>query len=50
MDPISLAVEVELGSLLLSLVGLAAALLGYRRQQERYRQRQRHARLLREKS
>lgn len=50
MDPISLVVEVEIGTLLLSLVGLVAAWLGYRRQHERYWQRQRHARLLREKA
>jgi hypothetical protein len=48
MDPISLAVEVELGSLLLSVVGVIAAWLGYRRQHERYQQRLRHALILRQ--
>lgn len=44
MDPISIAVEFEIGSFLLGLAGLAATWLHHRTQKAMYEQKERHHR------
>ena len=42
MDPISFAIELELGSFLLAIIGGAATLLHQRRMDQAHKQRERH--------